>query len=245
VDLVKLVAGVAMGLVSDGERYAVLTDIMGLEDHDGDMDFKVTGTRDGITALQMDIKLGGIDLKVLEDALNKAGKAKNHILDLMEEVEEKMEPSEALPSTEFFTIHPSKIVDIIGKAGTTIREIIEKFEVSIDLDRDKGGVKLTGDDKENVQAAKEHIKKIADTPVKKQTTYELGKVYHGKVKKIVDFGVFVEMPDGFDALLHISKISKERVGNLSERYQEGDPIDVVVMEQKGKKVGLATPEYLE
>ncbi len=245
VDMVKLVAGVAMGLVSDGERYAVLTDIMGLEDHDGDMDFKVAGTREGITALQMDIKLGGIDLKVLEDALHKAGKAKEHILDIMERAEEEMEPSQALPSIEFFTIHPSKIVDIIGKAGTTIREIIEKFEVSIDLDRDKGGVKVTGDDKEKVEAAKAHIKGIADTPVKQQTIYELGKVYHGKVKKIVDFGLFVEMPDGFDALLHISKISKERVSHLSDRYHEGDEIDVVVMEQKGKKVGLATPEYLD
>jgi polyribonucleotide nucleotidyltransferase len=194
----------------------------------------------------MDIKLGGISLNLLKEALDQAKEARLHILGIMEKAAEEIEINEeVLPSTEIFHIEPHKIVDIIGKAGTTIREIIEKFEVSIDLDRDKGGVKLTGDDKENVQAAKEHIKKIADTPVKKQTTYELGKVYHGKVKKIVDFGVFVEMPDGFDALLHISKISKERVGNLSERYQEGDPIDVVVMEQKGKKVGLATPEYLE
>ncbi len=244
VDIVKLVAGVAMGLVSEGDRYAILTDIMGLEDHDGDMDFKVTGSREGFTALQMDIKLGGIDLKILKDALTQATKAKNQILDLMEEAEEQIQPSEALPSTEVFTIHPSKIVDIIGKAGATIREIIEKFEVSIDLDRDKGGVKLTGEDKEKVAAAREHIKSIANTPVKKQTIYELGKVYHGKVKKIVDFGLFVEMPDGFDALLHISKVSHERVNNLSERYQEGDEIDVVVMEQKGNKVGLATPEYL-
>ncbi|MEA3491875.1 MAG: polyribonucleotide nucleotidyltransferase [Campylobacterota bacterium] len=245
IDMVSLVAGVAMGLMSDGDRYAVLTDIMGLEDHDGDMDFKVTGTRDGITALQMDIKLGGIDLKVLEDALSKASRAKGHILDIMERAEDELQPSEALPSMEIFTIHPSKIVDIIGKAGATIREIIEKFEVSIDLDRDKGGVKLTGDDREKVEAAKDHIKSIADTPTKQQTIYELGKVYHGKVKKIVDFGMFVEMPDGFDALLHISKVSKDRVNNLSELYSEGDEIDVVVMEQKGKKVGLATPSYLE
>ncbi|RLA76053.1 MAG: polyribonucleotide nucleotidyltransferase [Epsilonproteobacteria bacterium] len=244
VETIKLVAGVAMGLVSEGEEYAVLTDIMGLEDHDGDMDFKVTGSREGFTALQMDIKLGGIDLKVLKDALTQATKAKNQILDIMEKADEKIEPSEALPSTEFFTIHPSKIVDIIGKAGATIREIIEKFEVSIDLDRDKGGVKLTGEDREKVNAAKEHIQNIADAPVKKQTIYELGKVYHGKVKKIVDFGLFVEMPDGFDALLHISKVSRERVNNLKERYGEGDEIDVVVMEQKGSKVGLATPEYL-
>ena len=245
VDIVKLVAGVAMGLVSEGDRYAVLTDIMGLEDHDGDMDFKVTGTRDGFTALQMDIKLGGIDLKILEDALRKASRAKNHILDIMEEAEKEIQPSEALPSMEIFSIHPGKIVDIIGKAGATIREIIEKFEVSIDLDREQGHVKLTGEDKEKVHAAKKHIQNIAEAPVKKQSVYELGKVYHGKVKKVVDFGIFVEMPDGFDALLHISKISKDRVSNLSERYHEGDDIDVVVMEQNGKKVSLATPDYLD
>jgi polyribonucleotide nucleotidyltransferase len=244
VELVDLVAGVAMGLVSEGEKHAILTDIMGLEDHDGDMDFKVTGTRDGITALQMDIKLGGIELSLLEEALEKASKAKNHILDIMEKAEEATEPSEALPTMELFNIHPSKIVDIIGKAGATIREIIERFDVSIDLDRDKGGVKLTGEDKSKVEAAKAHIQDIASTPVKQQTIYELGKAYEGKVKKIVDFGMFVEMPDGFDALLHISKVSKERVNNLSDLYNEGDSITVIVMEQKGKKVGLATPEFL-
>jgi len=245
VDVVKLVAGVAMGLVNEGENYAVLTDIMGLEDHDGDMDFKVTGTRDGFTALQMDIKLGGIDLKILADALRQATSAHSHILDLMEEAEQEIQPSEALPNTEVFSIHPGKIVDIIGKAGATIREIIEKFEVSIDLDRDKGSVKLTGDDKSKVDAAKKHIQSIADAPTKKQSIYELGKVYHGKVKKVVDFGVFVEMPDGFDALLHISKVSKDRISDLSERYHEGDDIDVVVMEQNGRKVSLATPDYLK
>ncbi len=244
IDIVDLVAGVAMGLVTDGNKHAILTDIMGLEDHDGDMDFKVTGTRNGITALQMDIKLGGIELSLLQDALNKASTAKNHILDLMEEAEANTKPSEALPSTEFFTIHPSKIVDIIGKAGSTIREIIDMFDVSIDLDRDKGGVKLVGGDKSKVEAAKAHIEGIANTPVKKQTIYELGKVYSGKVKKIVEFGIFVEMPDGFDALLHISKVSKERIDTLSDKYSEGDVIDVIVMEQKGKKVGLATPDFL-
>lgn len=244
VEMVDLVAGIAMGLVSEGDKYAVLTDIMGLEDHDGDMDFKVAGTKNGITALQMDIKLGGIDLEVLRDALMQANKGKNHILKLMEEAESNIVESGALPSTEHFTVHPSKIGDIIGKAGATIRDIIEKFEVSIDLDRDVGGVKLSGEDKEKVAAAKEHIKKIADAPVKKQMVYEVGKSYQGKVKKIVDFGLFVEMPDGFDALLHISKVAKERVNNLSERYNEGDEITVVVMEQKGKKVELATPEFL-
>jgi polyribonucleotide nucleotidyltransferase len=240
----ELVAGIAMGLVSEGDKYAVLTDIMGLEDHDGDMDFKVAGTSAGITALQMDIKLGGIDLAVLKDALTKASQGKNHILGLMEEAAQNIKTSDALPSTEHFLVHPSKIVDIIGKAGATIREIIEKFEVSIDLDRDAGGVKLSGGDKEKVAEAKAHIESIAATPVKKQMEYKVGESYEGKVKRIVDFGLFVEMPDGFDALLHISKVAKERVNNLSERYSEGDDITVVVMEQKGKKVELATLEFL-
>jgi polyribonucleotide nucleotidyltransferase len=240
----ELVAGIAMGLVSDGAKYAVLTDIMGLEDHDGDMDFKVAGTKSGITALQMDIKLGGVDLSVLKDALAKASQGKNHILELMEDALGKIETSDALPSTEHFSVHPSKIVDIIGKAGATIREIIEKFDVSIDLDRDVGGVKLSGGDKQKVAEAKAHIESIASTPVKKQMEYKVGESYEGKVKRIVDFGLFVEMPDGFDALLHISKVAKDRVNNLAERYSEGDAITVVVMEQKGKKVELATPEFL-
>jgi len=244
VETTALVAGIAMGLVTDGTKYAVLTDIMGLEDHDGDMDFKVAGTSEGITALQMDIKLGGIDMAVLKDALTKASQGKNHILALMETAAQNIQTSEALPSTENFSIHPSKIVDIIGKAGATIREIIEKFEVSIDLDRDVGGVKVSGGDKDKVAAAKAHIESIASTPVKKQMEYKVGESYEGKVKRIVDFGLFVEMPDGFDALLHISKVAKERVNNLAERYSEGDDITVVVMEQKGKKVELATPDFL-
>lgn len=239
-----LVAGIAMGLVSEGGKHAVLTDIMGLEDHDGDMDFKVAGTKEGITALQMDMKLGGIDLVILKDALQKARQGLNHILELMEEAERNIVSSTSLPSTENFTVHPSKIVDIIGKAGATIREIIERFEVSVDLDRDVGGVKLSGEDKTKVAQAKAHIENIASTPVKKQMEYKVGESYKGKVKKIVEFGIFVEMPDGFDALLHVSKVAKERVNNLSERYSEGDDITVVVMEQKGKKVELATPEFL-
>ena len=244
VETSELVAGIAMGLVQEGKRYAILSDIMGLEDHDGDMDFKVAGTKNGITALQMDIKLGGIDLQVLKEALLQAKKGKEHILAIMQAAEKEIVASDALPSTEYFTVHPSKIVDIIGKAGATIRDIIEKFEVSVDLDRDAGGVKLSGEDKEKVAQAKAHIEEIASAPVKKQMEYEVGKSYEGKVKKIVDFGMFIEMPDGFDALLHISKVSKERINNLSERYKEGDVISVIVMEQNGKKVELATPEFL-
>jgi polyribonucleotide nucleotidyltransferase len=244
INTTALVAGIAMGLVTEGDKYAVLTDIMGLEDHDGDMDFKIAGTTEGITALQMDIKLGGIDLSVLKDALQKASHGKNHILGLMEEAAKTIEASDALPSTEHFMVHPSKIVDIIGKAGATIRDIIEKFDVSVDLDRDVGGVKLSGGDKTKVAEAKAHIENIASAPVKKQMEYKVGESYKGKVKRIVDFGIFVEMPDGFDALLHISKVAKERVNNLPERYSEGDEITVVVMEQKGKKVELATPDFL-
>lgn len=244
IEMVDLVAGIAMGLVTEGDRYAILTDIMGLEDHDGDMDFKVAGTSRGITALQMDIKLGGIDLAILKDALIQANRGKQHILAIMKEAEANIQESTALPATEHFSIHPSKIGEIIGKAGATIRDIIEKFEVSIDLDRKEGKVKVSGEDKEKVAAAKAHIQQIAEAPEKKQMTYEIGKTYKGKVKRIVDFGVFVEMPDGHDALLHISKVAKERVNDLQERYKEGDEIDVVVMEQKGKKVELATPEYL-
>ena len=241
----KLVSGIAMGLVMNNDKYAILSDIMGLEDHDGDMDFKIAGTRDGITAMQMDIKLGGIKLSILKEAISQARVGLNHILDIMEDAAENIKPSGALPSTEFFHIDPSKIATIIGKAGSTIKEIIEKFGVSIDLDRDAGGVKVSGSDKEKVQAAKEHITNIASAPQKRQMQYEIGKVYRGKIQKIVDFGMFVEMPDGFDALLHISKVSKERVDNLKDLYKEGDDIDVVVLEQNGKKVELATKEWVE
>jgi polyribonucleotide nucleotidyltransferase len=244
IDMTDLVAGIAMGLVSDGDKYAVLSDIMGLEDHDGDMDFKVAGTKNGITAMQMDIKLGGIDPEVLRKALYQSTKGKLHILGLMQEAESSIEKSQALPTTEHFKINPSKIGDIIGKAGATIREIISKFEVSIDIDRNEGGVKVSGHDEDKVKAAKEHIKSIADAPVKEQMQYELGREYNGKIKKIVDFGMFIEMPDGYDALLHISKVSKSRIDNLQDIYKQGDDIVVVVMEQNGKKVELATPEYL-
>ncbi len=243
VEVQKLVSGIAMGLVMDDEKHVVLSDIIGLEDHDGDMDFKIAGTIDGITAMQMDIKLGGLDLSVLKEALDQAKEGRLHILSIMQDAAQKIEPSGALPVVEFFHIDPSKIVDIIGKAGSTIREIIEKFGVTIDLDRDAGGVKVAGDDKEKVTAAKEHIHSIASAPKKKQMQYKIGETYIGKVKKIVDFGMFVEMPDGFDALLHISKVRKERVDNLYDLYKEGDEISVVVLDQKGKKVELATEEY--
>jgi len=246
IEMTSLVAGVAMGLIREDDRYVILTDIMGLEDHDGDMDFKVAGTRNGITAMQMDVKRGGLDPDLLEKALEQAKKARGHILDLMEEAEERIRPSSALPVSEHFHIDPSKIVHVIGKAGATIRDIIERFEVKIDLDREKGGVKVTGEEREKVLAAKEHISRIASQEENRTVPrYEPGKQYRGTVKRIVDYGIFVEMPGGHDALLHISKIGKERIGDLHARYREGEEIDVVVLEQNGRKVELATPEYLE
>jgi len=240
----KLVAGIAMGLVTDGTKNCVLTDIMGLEDHDGDMDFKITGTSDGVTAMQMDIKLGGIEADVLKEALHQAKEGRLHILNIMEEALSTMEPSKALPSVVQFSVDGSHVPAIIGKGGGTIREIIEKYGVSIDIDRDTNAVKITGSSKEDVNGAKEFIDSITSAPVKKQMVYEVNKQYAGKIKKIVEFGMFIEMPDGFDALLHISKVAKERVNNLSERYNIGDAIDIIVMEQKGKKVELCTPAYL-
>ena len=243
VESIDLVAGVAMGLVIEDDKYAILTDIMGLEDHDGDMDFKVAGTHKGITAMQMDIKVSGLNLDILKEALYQAKEAREHILSIMEKAKENIKPSGALPTVEHFSIDPMNIVHIIGKAGATIRDIIDRFEVAIDLNRDDGSVKIVGHDKEKVIAAKEHIHKIASSNGK--ISYDVGKVYKGKVKKIMDYGMFVEMPGGIDALLHISKVSKQRTQNLRDLYKEGDKIDVVVLEQKGHKIELATKEYLD
>jgi len=244
VETSKLVAGIAMGLVTDGTKNCILSDIMGLEDHDGDMDFKITGTVDGVTAMQMDIKLGGVEASVLKEALYQAKEGRLHILNIMEEALTTMPPSKALPTVIQFDIEGSHVPAIIGKGGGTIREIIEKYGVSIDIDRDTNSVKITGASKSDVDDAKAFIDTIISAPVKKQMLYEINKQYNGKIKKIVEFGMFIEMPDGYDALLHISKVAKERVNNLENMYRVGDAIDIIVLEQKGKKVELCTPAYL-
>ena len=245
----KLVAGVAMGLIFEGDKHAVLTDIMGLEDHDGDMDFKVAGTSDGITALQMDIKLGGISLEVLKEALYQAKRGREHILALMPQADKHIEINEdVLPKLELFSVDPNKIVDIIGQAGKTIKEIIEKFEVSIDLDREKGEVKIAGGAKKNVDAAKDYIISITSKensrsfgkkPFKHdkdriKPTFNIGDEFVGSVKSVVDFGVFIELKDGVDGLLHISKIKSP--------LNVGDQVKVCVSEQKGNKISLSLVE---
>lgn len=236
----KLVAGVAMGLIFEEGKSAVLTDIMGLEDHDGDMDFKVAGSKDGVTALQMDIKLGGIDQDTLKRALYQAKEARMHILGIMEQAEQEIVVNEEiLPKLELFSVDPSKIVDIIGQAGKTIKEIIEKFGVSIDLDREKGEVKIAGAGGEQVKAAKDYIIQITSKESKfgkkrefrkDYPPFEVGEEFNGRVKSIVPFGAFVELRDGVDGLLHASKIK----GTLSE----GDEVRVCVREVKNGKVSL-------
>jgi polyribonucleotide nucleotidyltransferase len=235
------IAGIAMGLISDTKQYAILSDIMGLEDHDGDMDFKVAGSKDGITAMQMDIKLGGISLEILQEALYQAKEGRSHIIDIMLEAEKNIEFNDGvLPSSHHFHIDPSIIGDIIGQAGKTIREIIEKFEVAIDIDKKSGKVKLTGTNKEKIQAAKEHIENIASGATKQKIQYNVGDRVKGVVKRIVDFGAFVELPDGQDGLLHISKISKDRVENVRDYLHEGDEIEVEILEFKGNKISLGS-----
>ncbi len=248
VPVLKLVAGVAMGLVVEDDKYAILTDIMGLEDHDGDMDFKVAGSSDGITALQMDIKIGGINPSLLKEALEQAKEARLHILEIMEEAAKKIEVNEeVLPSSEVFHVEPHKIVDIIGQAGKTIKEIIEKFEVSVDLDRKQGEVKVSGPSKAKVKAACDHIKTLTQGGGEKREilNFEIDKPIKGKVKKLVDFGAFVELPGGVDGLLHISKISRKRIAHPSDLLHEGQEIEVVVKSQKGHKIELALAKPID
>ena len=235
------IAGVAMGLVVQKERYAILTDITGLEDHDGDMDFKVAGSKEGITALQMDIKLGGIRLEILKEALHRAREARAKIIDIMLEAEAKIEHNEGvLPSSHHFHIDPSAIGEIIGQAGKTIKEIIKRFGVSIDIDKKSGKIKLTGTSKQQLNAAKEHIENIAKGSKRQERIeYRVGERYKGRIKRIVSFGVFVELPDGTDGLVHISKLAKRRIENIEDIVKEGDEIEVEVIELKGDKVALA------
>ncbi|MBZ7945975.1 polyribonucleotide nucleotidyltransferase [Campylobacter sp. RM9939] len=235
-----LIAGVAMGLIFENDQFAVLTDIMGLEDHDGDMDFKVTGNKNGITALQMDIKLGGIDQEKLKIALYQAKEGRLHILNIMEKAaKEIIVNEEILPKIELFNIEPSKIVDIIGQGGKTIKEIIEKFNVSIDLDRDKGEVKISGCNNEQIIAAKNYIINITTShkthkkslKEKKIAEFEIGQEFEGVVKKITQFGAFVELKDDIDGLIHHSKIKHLDI-------KEQDILRVKVSEIKNGKISV-------
>jgi len=224
------VAGVAMGLVKEGNRYAVLTDILGDEDHLGDMDFKVAGSKEGITALQMDIKIDGITEEIMEAALQQAHEARLYILAEMNKVisESRAELSENAPAMTTISVHPDKIRDIIGKGGATIRGIVEETGAQVDID-DDGNVRIYADTNAAKDAAVARIQEIT-------AEAEVGKIYHGKVARIVDFGAFINILPGKDGLLHISQIAEERVEKVTDFLSEGEEVDVVVLDvdQRGR-----------
>ena len=239
VPLLKMAAGVAMGLITEGERYAILTDIMGLEDHDGDMDFKVAGTFDGITAMQMDIKLGGISLEILKEALYQARDARAYILELMENAAKEIKYNEdVLPKAISFKVDPDKIIDIIGTAGKTVKDIIAKFGVTIDLDKETGKVKIYGEEHKQLQDTKNYILNVICKDTPKIPEFEIGSVIEGEVKRIVEFGMFVELVEGVEGLLHKSKLN----GKNPSDFNEGDKIKVKVLSQSGFKIELALVE---
>ncbi|MTI15082.1 polyribonucleotide nucleotidyltransferase [Sansalvadorimonas verongulae] len=218
------VAGIAMGLIKEDERFAVLTDILGDEDHLGDMDFKVAGTSEGVTALQMDIKIQGITEEIMEIALEQALQARLTILEQMNRViaTPRTELNENAPMTMTMKIHPDKIRDVIGKGGSTIRGLCEETGASIDIS-DDGVVKIYGENKDVCQAAYDKVYGIT-------AEAEVGKVYEGTVARIVEFGAFVNILPGRDGLVHISQIAEERVNNVSDYLTEGQQVKVVVMD---------------
>ena len=218
------VAGIAMGLVKDEDGFAVLTDILGDEDHLGDMDFKVAGSSEGVTALQMDIKIEGINEEIMEQALQQALEARLNILEQMNEVigQSRTEVSENAPSMATIKIDPEKIRDVIGKGGSTIRKICEDTGASIDLD-DDGTVRIYAEDKKAAKAA-------IDTVLAITAEAEIGKLYLGKVVRIADFGAFVNIMPGTDGLVHISQIVPERVNDVRDFLNEGDEVVVKVLD---------------
>ncbi|MEX2515373.1 MAG: polyribonucleotide nucleotidyltransferase [Gammaproteobacteria bacterium] len=218
------VAGIAMGLIKEGDKFTVLSDIMGDEDHLGDMDFKVAGSNDGITALQMDIKIDGITKEIMEVALTQAKEGRLHILGKMNEVlsEPRKDMSEFAPRIITIKINPEKIRDVIGKGGATIRALTEETGASIDID-DDGTVKIASVDKAAGEEARHRIEQIT-------ADIEVGKIYEGRVAKLMDFGAFVNILPGKDGLVHISQICEERVEQVSDKLSEGQMVKVKVLE---------------
>ena len=224
VNIAAPVAGIAMGLIKEGDKFVVLSDIMGDEDHLGDMDFKVAGTADGVTALQMDIKIDGITREIMQVALEQAKAGRLHILDKMNGViaTSRPEMSEYAPRITTIKIHPDKIRDVIGKGGATIRALTEETGTTIDID-DDGTVKIFSSDKTASDTARKRIEDLT-------ADIEVGKIYQGRVAKIMDFGAFVNILPGKDGLVHISQISEERVESVTDKLSEGDSVRVKVLE---------------
>ena len=227
------VAGVAMGLVKEGDDYAILTDIAGAEDHYGDMDFKVAGTRKGITALQMDIKIGGLTREILQQAMEQARRGRLFLLDKMDaEINgPRVERSKYAPRIETVQIPTDKIRDLIGKGGATIRGIVEQTGAKIDVD-DTGRVSVASSDADGLKKALAMINDITAVP-------EIGKTYLGKVVRLAEFGAFVELFPGTDGLLHISEIAEHRVKEVKDELREGDQVMVKVLAIEGNRIKLS------
>jgi polyribonucleotide nucleotidyltransferase len=238
VPLKRPVAGVAMGLVMEGNKYAILTDIAGAEDHYGDMDFKVAGTRDGITALQMDIKIGGINAQIMADALDQAKKGRLHILDIMEKTiaEPREEIASYAPRIIQIKINPDKIREVIGPGGKVIRALVEETGAKIDVE-DDGTISIASADSAAAQAAIDRIRGIT-------AEAEIGQTYLGTVSRIVDFGAFVEIFPGTDGLLHISEIADRRVKDVRDELKEGQQIMVKCIGKEGNKIKLSRKAVL-
>jgi polyribonucleotide nucleotidyltransferase len=233
------VAGIAMGLIKEGERAVILTDILGLEDHLGDMDFKITGTEEGITAFQMDVKISGVSRQIMEDALERARLGRLYILQKMSEVLAGPRDKLATHAPRIFTmrIKPDKIRDVIGTGGKVIRGIVEQTGVKIDID-DEGSVNIASVDEASAQKAMDIIKGIV-------AEAEVGKLYMGKIRRIVDFGAFVEILPGIEGLLHISQIADRRITRVSDELKEGEEILVKVIEiDKMGRIRLSKKEAL-
>ncbi|MCX5889505.1 MAG: S1 RNA-binding domain-containing protein, partial [Deltaproteobacteria bacterium] len=224
VPIKSAVAVVAMGLIKDDDRVAVLSDILGDEDQIGDMDFKVAGTAQGITALQMDIKMTGLTREIMGQALTQAKAARLHILGEMEKVIAAPSPDlkEHAPKIIVLTINPDKIREVIGPGGKMVKSIVAATGIKIDIE-DDGKIHISSSDQKAADEAIRMINEIIEEA-------EIGKVYHGIVKKIMDFGAFVEIIPGTDGLVHISELAHERVANVTDVLKEGDELDVKVLD---------------
>ena len=228
-----------MGLVKEGEEYAILTDIAGAEDHYGDMDFKVAGTKDGITALQMDIKVAGITAQIMREALAQAQRGRLHILGKMDEVITSGREKISDYAPRFYTVQipVDKIRDLIGPGGKMIRSIVEQTGVKIDVE-DSGLVKVASSDQESAAKALQIIGDIT-------ATAEVGKTYLGKVTRLADFGAFVEILPGTDGLLHISEVAEHRIADVRDELKEGDQVLVKVLAVEGNRIRLSRKAILK
>ncbi len=233
------VAGIAMGLIKEGDKVAILSDILGDEDHLGDMDFKVAGTLKGVTALQMDIKISGVTKEILRNALSQAKEGRLHILDIMLQSikEPRKEMAKNAPRIITINVKPEKVREVIGSGGKVIKGIVEKTGAKVDID-DAGKVTISSSNGESLKLAVAMINDITQEA-------EIGKIYFGKVRKIMDFGAFVEIFPGTDGLVHISQIDVKRVEKVSDVLKEGDEVKVKVIDiDKAGKIKLSRKETL-